>query len=175
MSNTGRVEEKYEWKQTLSDVTISVNLPQGTRARDLAVIIKADFISISYKATKEIILEGKLTELIRVDDSTWAIEDSKMLSVYLEKQNQQQWWKAVVQGAVEIDTSAIEPENSKLSDLPSDTRSMVEKMMFDQRQKAAGLPTSEQLKQQAFLKKFQAAHPELDLSNAKIGGDFGSA
>ncbi|KAI9344969.1 HSP20-like chaperone [Obelidium mucronatum] len=158
----------YKWKQTLQDVEIRINVGKGVKGKDLDIQIKKDSLRVAFKNKKdEPIIEGTLCKSVKLDDSTWTIDNGEVL-INLEKVNGMEWWKNVVTHHPAIDTTKIQPENSKLGDLDGETRSMVEKMMFDQRQKAAGLPSSDELKKQEVLKKFQQQHPEMDFSNAKI-------
>ncbi|CAG8506255.1 2094_t:CDS:2 [Acaulospora morrowiae] len=157
----------YKWRQTLQDVDVSVPVPKGTRSRDLIVTIKKKNMVVGLKGQPPII-EGELCKEIKVEECTWTLEDQKEVFIHLEKVNKADWWENVITTHPPIDTTKIQPENSKLSDLDGETRAMVEKMMFDQHQKQAGKKTSDELQKEEMLKKFAAAHPELDLSNAKI-------
>ncbi|KAI5371001.1 putative CS domain, HSP20-like chaperone, NudC family [Septoria linicola] len=160
----------YKWTQTIQDLDLSAPIPANLKGKDLDVKITKTALKAGIKG-QEPIIDGTFPHPILVDDSTWTLETTstgKELSIHLDKVNKMEWWAHVVTSAPKIDTSKISPENSSLSDLDGETRSMVEKMMFDQRQKEMGKPTSDEQKKLDLLKKFQDQHPEMDFSNAKI-------
>ena len=155
------------WIQTLSDLNVTVPVPPGSKTKMLHVEITNKRLKVGVKGQPPII-DGELHKRVIVDDCFWTLEDGKEVSISLQKDNKMEWWKCVVAGDPEINTQKVQPENSKLGDLDAETRQTVEKMMFDQRQKAQGLPSSEELQKQEMLKKFMSSHPEMDFSKAKF-------
>ncbi|KZS95966.1 CS-domain-containing protein [Sistotremastrum niveocremeum HHB9708] len=156
----------YKWHQELGEVDLIVPVPKGTRGKNLDVNIGKQKLAVGLKGQDKI-LEGTLCKEIKLS-ADCRPEDQEAVHIHLEKLNKQQWWENVLTHHPKIDTTKIQPENSKLSDLDGETRGMVEKMMFDNQQKQMGKPTSDELKKIEAIQKFQKAHPELDFSQAKI-------
>ncbi|OTA68448.1 CS-domain-containing protein [Hypoxylon sp. EC38] len=161
----------YKWNQTIGDLDITLTVPGNLKARDLVVEIKKQKLKVGIKG-QDPIIDGDLPHPVHTEESTWTLtsapDGTKTVEIHLDKINKMEWWAHVVTSAPKIDVTKIQPENSKLSDLDGETRGMVEKMMYDQRQKEMGKPTSDEQKKADILKKFQEQHPELDFSNAKI-------
>ncbi len=183
----GGQTEKYTWTQTLKELEVTLEIPKGTRGRDMAIEIGKESIKVGLKG-KPSMIEGKLHKAVRKDDSSWQIgleffvcctkwfynnffvEDASKVILFLVKQNQMEWWNCVIQGDTIIDTQKIEPENSNIKDLDPETRAQVEKMMFDNRQKQMGLPTSEEMQRQNMMKKLMEQNPNMLKDFENISG-----
>ena len=142
------------------------------KGKDLNIKFDTYKVNIGLKGQPPII-DGEWPERIKSDETIWTLEDApeggRVIHLSVAKwQNQMHWWDCAVKGDTKIDTTKIDPEPSNLADLDGETRSTVEKMMFDQRQKAQGLPTSDELQKQDKLKDFMKAHPEMDFSKCKF-------
>lgn len=152
-----------DFNQTLRDVSARLPL-NGIRAKDLSVTLGRTHIKVATKSG-EVLIDGDLYAPTHGEENTWSVVDG-VLEVTLEKINQE-WWPHVLTTDEKIDVTKLAPENSSLSELDPQTRAQVEKMMYDQRQKQMGLPTSEDQRKQKMLEEFKKQHPELDFSHLK--------
>jgi len=159
--------DNYSFTQTLEELEIKIpfKVDFKVKSKDCKVDIKEKFLSVGLKG-QDAAVKGELFNKILMDEALWHLEDNAVV-ITLEKFNKVEWWATIIKGDQEISTKKVQPENSKLGDLDGETRSMVEKMMFDQRQKAAGKPTSDDQKKADTMDKFMKQHPEMDFSNCK--------
>eukprot|EP00928_Gymnodinium_smaydae_P046766 TRINITY_DN31183_c0_g1_i1.p1 TRINITY_DN31183_c0_g1~~TRINITY_DN31183_c0_g1_i1.p1 ORF type:complete len:392 (-),score=122.17 TRINITY_DN31183_c0_g1_i1:216-1391(-) len=136
----GAVTDKYYWSQSLAEVTLEVEV-EPCRAKDVKVDLTATRLSI--KCMGKTVLEGKLHEKIFNEDSIWHLDENRVVLV-VEKQRQT-WWKCVLEGDEEIDTTKVESTRA-MYEYDGETQGAIRKIMFDQNQKAMGKPTSDQLR-----------------------------
>ena len=157
----------YSWTQTLTDIEVRVPLKVALRSRDLVVDIQNNRMTV-YVKNQVPIIDAPFPHDVKKEESTWILEDKQTIMIHLEKVNTMEWWSRLVTSDLEINMRKINPEPSTFSDLDGESRGLVEKMMYDQRQKERGLPTSDEQKNQEMIKKFMEQHPEMDFSECKF-------
>lgn len=149
----GGVGDKYHWQQSLHELTIYFQFPEGTKMADIDCKIKSTRICVGLKGEKPL-MEGIFPEKFRVksSESFWSFEaETSVLTVSLDK-TQETWWDSVIEGEPEIDTQQVDSTRA-VEDYDEQTQATIRKIMFDQDQKRKGLPTSDEMKKYEILEK----------------------
>ncbi len=152
----GGVTDRYYWTQTLTELTVYVAVPPGTRAKQIAFKVTPREISLTLKSGgpdggPAPVLVGKMGGLARHHEAVWTLEERQTVIITLEKA-QETWWECVVEGDAVIDTTKVDSKRA-VSDYDAVTQGHIRKIMFDQRQKMKGLPTSDEMKQHEILER----------------------
>lgn len=142
----GGATDRYSWTQTLDEVSVRVPLPVSSTARvsgkrDLDVLLTPTRVRVALRRREgereaAELLAGEFSQPVHAEESLWHLDDgNSVLVLLLDKADKMQWWSCVLRGDAQIDATRCAPEDSKLSDLDPETRSMVEQMMVEQRRK----------------------------------------
>lgn len=144
----GAVTENYYWSQSLREVTVEVEVEE-CRAREIQVTVTPTRMCIKCKG--KTVMEGKLHEKVTVEETLWHLDENKQVVLSLEKQRET-WWKCVLEGDEEIDTTKVESTRS-MEEYDGETQGAIRKIMFDQTQKVQGKPTSDQIRTADIMKE----------------------
>ncbi|CAK0890487.1 unnamed protein product [Prorocentrum cordatum] len=143
----GAATDKYYWSQSLREVTVEVEVGECT-AKDIQVDLTATRLCVKCKGST--VLEGKLHEKVVTEETMWHLDGNRQLVLSLEK-HRDMWWKCVLEGDPEIDTTKVE-STRKMEEYDGETQGAIRKIMFDQNQKLQGRPTSDQLRTADIMK-----------------------
>jgi len=165
--------DKYQWSQNdIKEISVKIPVPNDTKGKDIKCNYDAKTFSLQIRDNPPLI-NGEFDQLIKPDSLLWTVDEEKgqkVILVTFEKFNNMSWWECFIKGDQCIDTTKINPEASKVSDIEDpEMKAQIEKLMFDTQQKSMGLPGSDELKNRDMMANFMKAHPEMDFSKAKFG------
>lgn len=152
----GGIGPNYYWNQTLVDISVYVDVPINCRGKDITCTIQPHHLLLKY--IDETLIDGdfEIGEAVKTSESIWTINISTTIAqvvITLDKARPT-WWKHVIHGHSEIDTTKVD-SSSKMDDYDEKTQGAIRKILFDQKQSAMGLQTSQEIEQEALLEKIK--------------------
>lgn len=143
----------YKWSQTATEVEIKVALSEQTIAKHVKVDIRSDHIKVEIlHPEKKVVLDGKLIERVKVDDSIWNVDrETSILCINLEK-SRELMWKSVLEGEEEIDLTKVD-NTRNISEFDEEAQAAIQRASYDHHMKMQGLPSSSDKKAHEVLKK----------------------
>lgn len=132
----GGIGENYFWTQTFKDVTITINVPDSIRTKDVLCSITAKELVVRVAGNE--VLAGTFEDPVNVSESLWTMAQDpalpyKQLVIALDK-TRETWWKSAFVGHVEIDTSMVD-STKRFGEFDSSTQATLSKLLWEQREK----------------------------------------
>lgn len=111
----GGVTPRYYWTQNVTETTVYVDVPEGTRSKDvdckigprrLRLAVRGAGAHAGLSSDGDVIIDGEMPSVVSKEDSMWSLSDGMSVVISLEK-TKRSWWQSVVEGDPEIDTTQV--------------------------------------------------------------------
>lgn len=137
----GGLGDNYFWTQSFREVTISVNVPETIRTKDVMCRITARELVV--RVAGDEVLAGSFEDPINVSESLWTMAQDpslpyKQLVITLDK-TRETWWKSALVGHAEIDTNMVD-STKRIGDFDASTQATLSKLLWEQREKQKSQP-----------------------------------
>lgn len=154
IAGNGGVTDRYYWHQSLQELTVYVQLPAGSQVKDIQCSIKAKGLCVRLAGAESAVLEGSYPapERVKADESLWSFEGATDTLVLSLEKTRETWWDSILEGEPAIDTTQVDSTRA-IDEYDESTQAGIRKVMFDQRQKKLGLPTSDEITASNILDK----------------------
>ena len=149
----GGIAKTHTWTQTLGEVTVVFDVPKRTRGKDITCTMSSTLLNLKVDKAHDL-KDRKFFD--QITDSTWTLDrdaDGRATLVLTLEKSKESWWASVFHDDDDtIDTTLVD-SSKKMDEYDEKTQAAIRKIMFDQRQKQKGLPTSDEMKTNDLLEK----------------------
>ncbi|EDV19798.1 NudC domain-containing protein 2 [Trichoplax sp. H2] len=103
------------WYQTIDEVFIEINLPPGTKGKDVACKLTATDIQVAVQ--DQVYIEGKWFSNVVSEDCVWTVEDRKLLRIICQKsvRDPGKGWKSLTKDKYQADVWTMTEMEKKLT------------------------------------------------------------
>ncbi|XP_033736495.1 nudC domain-containing protein 3-like isoform X2 [Pecten maximus] len=154
-SHNGAIRDNYSWSQTINDVDAQIRVPKYlTKGKDVKVVIERKRLKVSHKQDTgqwQAIVDDELSWEVMKEESMWSLVPGDHIHVNLEKK-EERWWEALLTSESKINVRKIDASRP-MTDLDDEAQAKIGEMMYNERQKKLGLPTSEENKAHKLLRE----------------------
>ena len=149
----GGVTDSHTWVQDINVLTATFDVPEATTSKAIRCDLGAKRGVLCVNG--ETLFDGAWYDAVASPECVWTIDRSvgrASVVITLEK-SRETWWKSLLKDAPKRDHIDCQKVDStkKMDEYDDSTQAAIRKIMFDQRQKQKGEPTSDELKMNAIL------------------------
>ncbi|CAM9101115.1 unnamed protein product [Chrysoparadoxa australica] len=124
-TGNGGIDQGYYWTQTLYELTVYVELPEPTKANMLHCDVGGKKLVVGLTG-QEPIINGDLMGAVVREGCLWTLESGCTIVISLEK-GEKTWWKSVVVGGAEIDTTKVD-STCNITEYDEETQGAIRKV-----------------------------------------------